>query len=301
MRIQIFLFVLGIVTLLIGTMIWGLAYFHTLQEYEIYEGLVREQKLGSPIPYYAWGGGKYVNITLIILLFLWIPFFDYSLRKKTWPFLRNKLAYRSLKRFFRSVSQSLYESLYRLVLGYFIRINGRFRVKIAFWFMKLETFEHVHFLTRVFKWVVLPSSISYIFAMFYFFGRNALYSILIGIFLFFYSNFLPDLPAIFRRKLHKDVRDTFPKDLPWYKKYTLFLFAPLFIALVYCGIKIKWKTFETFHNFKSLAIYGAFLFVLSFFIFANFSISIGAITEVLCSPLYALLGYLTHLKVDLVV
>jgi len=300
MRIQIFLFALGIVALSIGTCIWGLAFFPTLQEYEKYDELVREQELEPPIPYYSWGGGKYVNITLIVLLFLWIMFLDYTLRKKIYPVLRKNLTYRSFKRFCRSISISLYESLYRLVLGYFIRINRRFRVKIAAWFMKLETFEHVHFLTKVFKWIVLPSSISYVCAMFYFFGRNALDSIFIGILLFFYSNFLPDLPAIFRRKLYHDVRDTFNEDVSWYKKYALLLFAPFFIALVFCGVEIKWRTIETFHNFNSLAVYGVFVFILSFFALAAFPISFGGIIEVVYVQLSALLGYLTHLKVDLV-
>jgi hypothetical protein len=299
MRIKKFLFIFGLVVLSMGTMIWGITFFHTLKEYEKYCEVIRDQELGLPIPYHAWDGGKYVNITLIVLFFLWIPFLDYSLRKKTYPFLRQKLTYQGAKRFYRSISRTLYEDLYGLVLGYFTRVNRRVRAKIAFWFMKVETFEHVHLLTKVFKWVVLPSSILYVCAMFYFFGQNALGSMLVGILLFFYSNFLPDLPAIFRRKVYRDVRDTFHEDLPWHKKYALLLFAPLFIALVFCGMKIKWKTTETFHNFKSLAVYGVFLCVLTFLAFAAFPISFGGIIEALCVPFYAVLGYLTHLKVDL--
>lgn len=300
MRIKNFLFGLGLAVLIVGTGIWIITFHHTLQEYDEYCELVRDEELGIPTPYHAWGVGRYVNITLIALLFLWIPFLDYSLRKKTIPFLKQKLTYRGIKRFCRSVARSLYEDLYGLVLGYFTRINRRVRAKISFWFMKLETFEHVHLLIKVFKWIVLPSSILYIAVEFYFFGQNALDSIFVGILLFFYSNFLPDLPAIFRRKVYRDVRDTFHGDLPWFKKYALLLFAPLFIALVFCGMKIKWRTTETFHNFKSLAIYGAFLFMLGFLVFAVFPISIGNIIEILCVTLYALLGYLTHLKVDLV-
>ncbi len=300
MRIKNFLFVLGLVALSIGTGLWVISFFHTLQEYEEYCELVREQELGLPTPYHVWDGGRYVNITLIVLFFLWIPFLDYSLRKKAYPFLKQKLTYKGAKRFCRSVSRSLYEDLYGLVLGYFTRVNRKVRAKIAFWFMKAETFEHVHLLTKVFKWVVLPSSILYVCAMFYFFGQNALDSMFVGILLFFYSNFLPDLPAIFRRKVHRDVRDTFYENLPWYKTYALLLFAPFFIALLFCGAEPNWSTTETFHNFKSLAIYGVFLFMLSLLVLAAFPISIGGITEVFFVPIYALLGYLTHLKVDLV-
>jgi len=121
----------------------------------------------------------------------------------------------------------------------------------------------------------------------------------LGILIFVYSNFLPDLPSIYRRrKIYRDVGVT-TGDLPWYKKYALLLLAPLFIGAFLCGIRLRWKTAETFHNFKSLIIYGAFLFILSVFVFGDYPISIGDITEILSLPFYGLIGYLTHLKVDL--
>jgi hypothetical protein len=177
-------------------------------------------------------------------------------------------------------------------------VNRKVKAKISLWFMKLETFEHVHLLTKVFKWIVLPSSVLYGCAMFIFFGRNTLDSILIANLLFFYSNFLPDLPAIFRRKVYHEVRDAFHKELPWYKTYALLLFAPLFIALLFCGKKVKWRITETFHNFKSIVVYGAFLFKLGSLVLVVFQVSVGGIIKVLCVSLFGLLGYLTHLKVD---
>ncbi len=254
--------------------------------------------MGLPEPYHAWDGGRYVNITLIALFFLWIPFIDHALRKTVYPFLRQKLTYREAKSLSRSVSRSVYEEIYGLVLGYFKRVNRKVRAKISLWFMKLETFEHVHLLTKVFKWIVFPSSVLYGCAMFIFFGQNALGSVLLANLLFFYSNFVPDLPAIFRRKIYHDVRDTFHEDLPVYKTYALLLAAPLFIALLFCGKKIKLRTTETFHNFKSLVVYGTFLFMLAFLVLAAFPMSIGGIIEVIYVPLFGLLGYLTHLKVD---
>jgi hypothetical protein len=298
MRVTSCLFALGFIALSIGSVIWVINFFHSLQEYEEYCETVTDQGLELPVPYHAWDGGRYVNITLIALFFLWIPFIDHSLRKIVYPFLRKKLTYREAKSLSRSVSRSLYEDLYGLVLGYFKRVNRKVGAKISLWFMKLETFEHVYLLTKVFKWIVLPSSVLYGCVIFIFFGQNALDSILVANLLFFYSNFLPDLPAIFRRKIYHDVRDTFHEDLPWYKTYALLLFAPLFIALLFCGKKIKWRTTETFHNFKSLAIYGAFLFTLCFLVLLVFRVSLGGIIEVLFLPLFGLLGYLTHLKVD---
>ncbi|MBX5329270.1 MAG: hypothetical protein QHH18_08055 [Candidatus Bathyarchaeota archaeon] len=160
--------------------------------------------------------------------------------------------------------------------------------------MNEETAEHVHSAIRVFKTVVLPLSLLYLFTIFYWFQESVIDSMLWGILIFFYSNFLPDLPSIFRRK--KNSRKT--EDLPWYKKYALFFFAPLLIWILFSGIYPKWKTTETFHNFKSLTIYGAFLCLLGFFAFVHFPIQIGNIIEILSMPLYGIIGYLTHLKVD---
>jgi hypothetical protein len=292
------LFALGFIALSVGSAIWLNNFFLSLTKYEEYCEMTEEEGLEPPDPYHAWEGGKIVNVTLIALFFLWIPFIDHSLRKTIYPFLKQKLTYREAKSFSRSVSQSLYESIYRLVLGYFKRVNLKVKAKISLWFMKLETFEHVHLLTKVFKWIVLPSSVFYGVAMFIFFGQNVLGSILVANLLFFYSNFVPDLPAIFRRKVHRDARDEFHEDLATYKTYALLLFAPVFIALLFCGKKTKWKTTETFHNFKSLAVYGAFLFMLCFPILVVFSSSLGYVIETLFVPFFGLLGYLTHLKVD---
>ena len=298
MRVTSYLFALGFIALSIGSVMWVTNFFRSLQEYNEYCETVKDQGLELPAPYHVWESGKYVNITLIALFFLWIPFIDQALRKTLYPFLRRKLTYRGAKSFSRSVSRSLYEDLYRLILGYFNRVNRKVKAKIPLWFMKLETFEHVHLLTKVFKWIVLPSSVLYGCAMFIFFGQNALDSILLANLLFFYSNFLPDLPAIFRRKLYRDERNTFHEDLPTYKAYALLLFAPFFIVLLFCGKKSKWRITETFHNFKSLIVYGAFLFTLSFLVLTVFRLSIGGIIEALFVPFFGLLGYLTHLKVD---
>ena len=209
-----------------------------------------------------------------------------------------------VKRFFKAVSRLMYDSLYGFVLRFFKSVNRGVRgvrSNLILWHMKRETLEHVDSLIKVFKWAVLPASLLYVCADFYFFGENALDSMFLGILIFFYSNFLPDLPSIYRKKIYHDIRDTLTdttEDLLWEEKYALLLFAPLFIGAFFCGIRIRWKTTETFHNFKSLTIYVAFLLLVSFFAFGDFPISIGDITEILSLPFYGLIGYLTHLKVD---
>jgi len=299
MRVEISKFKLAFAVLSITTIIGGIAFYYTFQEYRRYYEDFRGADGELPNPYYAWNGGLYVTVTTECLLFLWIPFIVYSVRQKVYPYLKPRLSYQELKRFYGSLSRSTYDILYGSVLRYFKKVNRKARSKIADWSMTGETLQHVESLIKVFKWVVLPGSILYVFADFYLFRENALDSMFLGILIFIYSNFLPDLPSIFRQKVYHDVRDSIHEDLPWYKKYALLLFAPLFIGLFFLGIPLSWKTTENFHNFKSLTIYLVFLSTLSLFAFGDYPISIGDVTKIVSFPLYAMIGYLTHLKVDL--
>lgn len=204
-----------------------------------------------------------------------------------------------MKWFLKDIPRLTYNGLYGLVIRFFRSLNRKAGVKIADWLMKCETMQHVDFLIRMVKWVVLPVSLVYVCVNLYMFKEGVLDSMGLGILIFLYSSFLPDLPSIFRRKLHHDVRDMMHECLPWYKKYSLLLFAPIFIAAFFGGIRLKWRTTETFHNFKSLAVYDLFLFVLSSFVFGCFPISIGNMIEILSLPLYGFVGYFSHLRVDL--
>ena len=203
-----------------------------------------------------------------------------------------------VKMAFRLLPISMYEWFYNSVLSYFKTVNRKAGKKLTCLFMKLETFEHVDSIIKVFKWVILPATLFYVLGAFFLFRQNALDSALLGILIFFYSNFLPDIPAIFRKKYFRDL-GALNTSLPWYKNYALFLFAPLFVVLFLCGMRLKWKTIETFHNFKSLAVYLVFLSVIGFFVFSSFPIGIVDVIEILSVPCYGLAGYLTHLKVDL--
>jgi hypothetical protein len=289
---------LGFVVVSIATMIWGIAFHNTFQEYRKYCEWVIESEVGLPEPCCTWNGGLYVIITTELLLLAWIPLIGYSVREKVYPYLRRRLSYQEVKGFYRSASRLTYNMLYGSVLCYFKSVNRKARSGIADWSMRCETLQHVGISIKVFKWVVLPASLLYVCVDFCFLGQNALDSMFLGVLIFFYSNFLPDIPSICRRKIYHDIRGT-TEDLTWYKKYALLLFAPLFIVAFYCGTRLGWKTTETFHNFKSLAIYALFLFTLSALVFGSFTISIGNITEILSLPFYGSIGYLTHLKVDL--
>jgi hypothetical protein len=202
-----------------------------------------------------------------------------------------------VKKFLNAVHDllaGLYNALFGFVFNFFKSVNQKIRSKLPVWRMEEETLEHVRSSVKIFKYIVLPASILYVFAEFYLFGENALDSMFWGLLTFFYSSFLPDLPSIYRGK----AKNGKAEDLPWYKKYAILLFAPLLVWILFSGIRLSWRTTETYHNFKSLAIYGIFLSILSFFAFVKFPIEIGNLTEILLFPLYGLAGYLTHLKVD---
>jgi len=204
-----------------------------------------------------------------------------------------------VKRFLRLAPLLMYDVVYGSVLRYFKSVNRKAGKKVALWFMKCETFQHLHFLIKVFKWVVLPASFLYVYLDFCFFGQNALDSMFLGILVFVYSTFLPDLPSIYRSRKACSKTGGTTEDSPWYEKYALLLFAPLFIGAFFLGTRLRCKTAETFHNFRSLFVYATFLLTLGFFAFGDFPISIGDITEILSLPIYGLIGYLTHLRVDL--
>jgi len=180
--------------------------------------------------------------------------------------------------------------IFAFVLTFFENVNENVRSKLPFFRMQEETLEHVNMLAKVFKYVILPASLVYVCTDFVFFRENALDSMLWGILVFCYSNFVPDLPSVFRNGKNEE--------LPWYKKYSLLLFAPLFIWMLFSGIRIGWKTAESFHNFRSLTIFGAFLLFLGVLAFGDFPVDLGDMTEILSLPLYGLTGYLSHLKVD---
>ncbi|MDH7563835.1 MAG: hypothetical protein QHH24_02990 [Candidatus Bathyarchaeota archaeon] len=160
--------------------------------------------------------------------------------------------------------------------------------------MKEETAEHVNYAIRVFKLIIVPLSLIYLATNLLLFETNVLGATLWGLLTFFYSNFLPDLPSIYRRIRKKQKGE----DLKWYRKYALLLFAPVLVWILFSGMKLNWETVDTFHNFKSLTVYGIFLFVLSFFSFAKFPVSLGTVIEIIAVPLYGVIGYLAHLKVD---
>lgn len=190
--------------------------------------------------------------------------------------------------------RGLYEALFGLVLHSFKSMNRKIRSRFPVWRMKEETSEHVRHSVEVFIWMIFPLSVVYVCGFQFFFGESVFGLVLWGLGVYFYSNFLPDLPSIHRKK--KCEADC--TDLSWYKKYVILLFAPLLVWLLFSGIRLSWRTVETYHNFRSLAIYGAFLFVVGFLGFAGLPLSIRDLARIFFFQFCGIIGFLTHLKVD---
>lgn len=188
----------------------------------------------------------------------------------------------------------LYKALYGFVLHSFKSINRRIKSKFPVYRMKEETTEHVQQAVKVFSWVILPLSLAYLFGSQIFLGQNVLWPTLWAIAVYFYSNFLPDLPSVYRKK--KTENDG--KDIPWYKKYVILLLAPLLIWLLFCGLRLSWRTTDTFHNFKALTVYAIFLGAIGFLGFSGLPILIGDILKVMFFLSCGVIGFLAHLKID---
>ena len=194
----------------------------------------------------------------------------------------------------RNILKGFYEALYGLVLHTFKNINRRIKSKFPLYRMHEETTEHVRHALQVFIWPTLPLSLAYLFGIQFLFRQNLWGSMLWGIAVYFYSNFLPDLPAINRKRK----RDPEEPDLPLYKKYTLLLFAPLFVWLLFSDVRLDWRTEETYHNFTSLTVYAIFLFAVGLLAFVSLPLSIPSLLGALFLMSCGVTGFLTHLKVD---
>lgn len=181
----------------------------------------------------------------------------------------------------------LHDVLYDFVLNFFKNLNRKVETNLTQGYMEQETAEHFRLLVKVLKWLAFPASVIYFFVGFWYLNINALDSAFWGIIIFIYSNFLPDLPAVFCRYQNSHEKE----ELPWYTRYALILFTPFFVWLVFSGVSIQWRPLETFHNLKASGLYTLFLFFIGSMIF-NSSV------EACAFSLYGFLGYLTHLRVD---
>jgi hypothetical protein len=128
----------------------------------------------------------------------------------------------------------------------------------------------------------------------FFFGNNVVDSLFLGLVIFVYSHFLPDLLSPFRIRNTKEKNN----DGTLVKKYALLFLAPIFIFLLFGDRMPAFRTAEHFHNIKSFGAYSIFLFLLGLVFYGNIPFSWGRILEVFSLTIFGSIGYITHLKVD---
>lgn len=152
--------------------------------------------------------------------------------------------------------------------------------------MNKEMMEHFNFLKWAFEKMVLPIIIFYIiFGLI--FEIDVFGSIFLSLLLFFYSNLLPDVDSLFKKTRNKML------DSLWYEKYSLLFFAPIIIYYIFSGRAKPLYSINKrpFHNFKTVIIYGAFLFVIG-------SIFWSDILKRVMFPVFGMLGFTVHILID---
>jgi hypothetical protein len=191
-----------------------------------------------------------------------------------------KMLLEELQGLFQELSYYFFNFIMFVIRGIENKVHRRIVVKRV-------VSEHFSFMVWTFKRVVLPISLCYLIIGFLC-QRMVFDSLVLGLIVFVYGNFLPDLDSLFIRRGKRSV-----KKLSLFKKYVLLCLAPLYVYMIYFGVwEIPFSnTSKVFHNFKSAIIFGAFLFLLGFVLYTN-------LVEVVSPPIFGLLGYLAHLKVD---
>jgi hypothetical protein len=149
-----------------------------------------------------------------------------------------------------------------------------------------ELKEHFTFVTWMFKRIVLPLIVFYVFIGLIF-DMNIFGSLFVSLLVFIYSNFLPDTDFLIK-KTRKSEEESL-----WYEKYLLLFFAPVIIYYAIAGRARPIYSMQDrcFHNFTTLIIYGAFLFVVG-------TIFWPETLKRLMLPAFGMIGFVFHLMVD---
>ncbi|MBI4167746.1 MAG: hypothetical protein HY515_02200 [Candidatus Aenigmarchaeota archaeon] len=149
-----------------------------------------------------------------------------------------------------------------------------------------EIKEHFGFASWAFKRIILPIAVFYLLASFIFQVR-IFAPLFISLLIFLYSNFLPDVGYLVKKTNDKR------KDWKWQEKYTLLFFAPIVIYYVIAGrAKPLYSIHDRpFHNFKSAAVYGVFLFVIGMLLWDE-------LLKASMLAIFGFLGFSVHLLVD---
>src|SRR3989344_829232 len=149
-----------------------------------------------------------------------------------------------------------------------------------------ELAEHSSFLGWGFKRIVLPLAVFYVIIGFLL-GEHVLGSLLMGIVIFLYANFLPDLDAFFQFTNDKNNEVGMVK-----KRIALFL-APLVIYYILSRRQKGWDLGKDkpFHNVGALLEFSVFLLIFGSLLYFSF-------LKAFFFMVFGFSGYCTHLLID---
>ena len=149
-----------------------------------------------------------------------------------------------------------------------------------------ELKEHFDFVTWIFKMLILPLIIFYV-VMGVISNMNVFGSLFLSLLVFIYSNFLPDTDFLIKKT------NIGRQESLWYEKYFLLFFAPIIAYYTIAGRARPLYSLENrcFHNFKTIFIYGAFLFVVGTIFWPE------TLKRVML-PVFGMAGFALHLAVD---
>lgn len=149
-----------------------------------------------------------------------------------------------------------------------------------------EIAEHSGFIKWSLKRIVLPLTAFYVAAGFLL-GEHVLGSLLMGIVVFFYANFLPDLDAFFSHTNDKN------NEVSAVRKRIALFFAPLVIYYILSGKQKSWDLGKNkpFHNTRALLEFSGFLFFFGIVLYFSF-------LKAFFFMLFGFCGYCIHLIID---
>jgi len=149
-----------------------------------------------------------------------------------------------------------------------------------------EIKEHFNFVSWMFKRILVPLIIFYV-IIGLILNINIFGPLFVMLLVFLYSNFLPDTDFLIKKTKNRN------EESLWYDKYSLLFFAPVIMYYTIAGrAKPLYSTEERcFHNFKTVIIYGIFLFILG-------SIFWSETFKRVMLPLFGMVGFIFHLMVD---
>ncbi len=149
-----------------------------------------------------------------------------------------------------------------------------------------ELDEHGVLMAWAVKHILLPVSVFYAIAGL-FFRNNIFDSLFLGLMVFIYSNFVPDLDSLMvvAKGKHKKFWSL--------EKFGLLFLGPLFVYYAISGEAkpIYAKKPKEFHTVRYLLLYCAFLLAVGLVFYSN-------LLEQLSLPFFGFLGYAIHLAVD---